>query len=368
MDCPLCQAADHVVGHVGEFILAGEAIRQETRICRACSLVFESAEPNLEWSSLYGSVWYRSSLPNAKQTELYARDAGLIGPPAHAGERVFDIGCGRGLLLDELSALGWITAGCDPEADAIETARLKGHSVTAECFEPRPDFESDLVILGDVLEHVADPLSMLRDVRQILRPGGRFYVRVPDLEEVNFDTFGDVFGLQHRIWFTRDTLREALAFAGFEVCFDGKFARGMHAMARIQSPRAWSCPKGEPARSVEIVRNYSRDMAVRRARIASRLESLRGREVALYGGGEHAEELLRFSALGGIATRVVDSNESLWGNACGALTIETPAVLRDRPPESVVIASKAYQNEIAAGLEDLAERGVDVIRLYAESG
>ncbi|MBW2282530.1 MAG: class I SAM-dependent methyltransferase [Deltaproteobacteria bacterium] len=369
MSCPLCRTDDSTVAHVGEFVLRGEGLVQETRVCNGCGMTFEVAEPEQDWSSLYGDVWHRGALPNAMQRALYQNDAELIGPPpCTSAGRAFDIGCGAGLLLDELKAVGWQTAGCDPETGAIEEARAKGHEVYPELFRPLDEYQADLVILGDVLEHVPDPLALLEQVRRVVRPGGRFYVRVPDLEKVNYETFGDIFSLQHRVWFTADTLAEMLGLAGFAVRFTGTFARGMHAMTSSCEPRPWSRPAGEPERSLEIIRTYSRDMRARRTRIAARVERLAGRVVALYGGGEHAEELLRFSALGQIASRVVDSNDRHWGRPCGPLTVESPDHLRSEPPEAIVIASKAYQDEIAAGLADLVERGVEVVKLYAESG
>ena len=314
-ELPLCREDCSVVAHEGEFRLRGRRIVQETRVCEDCGLTFEVASPDQDWAGLYGDVWQRGALPTEGHRELYRNDARRIGPGA--GRLVFEIGCGAGLLLDELARLGWRTSGCDPEVAAIEHAREKGHDVEAELFEPREGRQADLVVLGDVLEHQADPRAMLAGLRGSIAPGGRFYVRVPDLERVNFETFGDVFGLQHRVWFTSDTLAEILAVEGFEVRSTGTFRRGLNALADLAPRRDWRRPAGEPERSFEIVRRYSADMRERRARIGARLAGLAGREVALYGGGEHAEELLSFSDLGDIATRVVDGNEALWGKPAG---------------------------------------------------
>ena len=364
--CPLCGGSRSTIAHVGELVLREERIRQETHVCADCSMTFEVAHPDQDWASLYGDVWQRGAHAARKHVDLYRTDVERIGPGR--GRRAFDIGCGCGLLLDELARAGWKTAGCDPEVAAVELAVAKGHDARPELFAPRPEFAADLVILGDVLEHQADPRSMLRDVRAIVEPGARFYVRVPNLAEVNFETFGDVFGLQHRVWFTAATLREMLAVEGFEVVRSGTHARGLYALAERSEPRPWRLPEAEPERSLALVRGYSRDSRRRRERIGARLEAYRGREVALYGGGEHAEELLHFSALGSIASRVVDGNAALWGKSCGALVVEAPSSLRSNPPESVIIASKAYQDEIARELFDLAERGVEIVKLYAESG
>ncbi len=360
--CPGCAGRESALGHVGELPLAGAILLQETRVCAACGLVFELSEPDQDWAALYGDVWQRGALPSPAHHALYANDARVLGPGE--GRTVFEIGCGCGLLLDELARNGWRTSGCDPEAAAIERARAHGHAVRCELFRPRAGERADLVVLGDVLEHQADPRAMLREVRAGVAPGGRLYVRVPDLDALDFESFGDAFGLQHRVWFTPATLAELLASEGFEVERTGRFGRGQHALARLAEARPARRPEGEPGKSLALVRAYSKALHKRRARIAERLAPLAGRALALYGGGEHAQELLAFSPLGALATRVVDGNPSLWGRRCGALTIEDPAELRRRPPEAIVIASRAYQDEIARGLADLAARGVEIVALY----
>ncbi len=360
--CPGCGGHESETAHVGELPLSGAMLTQETRVCRACGLVFELTEPDRDWAALYGDVWQRGALPSPAHHALYANDARILGPGE--GRTVFEIGCGCGLLLDELARAGWRTAGCDPEAAAIELARAHGHAVRCELFKPRPDEQADLVVLGDVLEHQADPRALLRAARAQVAPGGRLYVRVPDLENIDHESFGDVFGLQHRVWFTRATLREFLASEGLEVERAGTFGRGQHALARLAEPRAARLPEGEPGKSLALVRAYAKSLQARRTRIAESLRALAGKRVALYGGGEHAQELLAFSPLGALAGRVVDGNPSLWGKPCGALLVEDPAELRRAPPEAVVIASRAYQDEIARGLADLAARGVEIVALY----
>ena len=44
---------------------------------------------------------------------------------------------------------------------------------------PKPDFHYDAVLLTQVLEHVPDPEKVLREIRRILKPGGKLLVSVP---------------------------------------------------------------------------------------------------------------------------------------------------------------------------------------------
>ena len=362
--CPLCTREDSEVGHVGNLPLRDFVVRQETRVCRSCGVVFEHSTPDQDWSALYGDVWQRGALPTAAHRALYADDARRIGPGE--GRTAYEIGCGGGYLLDELASAGWKTAGCEPELAAVELARSKSHAVEAQLFAPVPGLQADLVVLGDVLEHQPDPRALLRAVRAIVAPHGRFYLRVPDLAAIDFESFGDVFGLQHRVWFTTETLRECLASEGFEIESRGSHGRGQHALCRPAAPRAWKRPACEPAHSLALVRRYARSLRARRTEFVARIGRLRGREIALYGGGEHAQELLAFSPLGELATRVVDGNPRLCGKPCGSLVIEAPESLRARQPDAIVIASRAYQDEIRAGLADLAQRGVEIVALYPE--
>jgi hypothetical protein len=286
--------------------------------------------------------------------------------------RVFDVGCGAGFLLDRLAKQGWVTAGCEPEERVARIARDKGHEVRAGLFAFEPGEHAQLVILGDVLEHQARPLEMLAAARAWLTPdgspGGLLHVRVPDLEKVNFETFGDVFGLQHRVWFTTDTLTAMLARAGFRVKRLVQRGPGLTASAVCDESKPMQRAQVEPGRSIRLIETYARDMRARRRRISERLAALQGKRIALWGGGEHAGELLRHTSLGWTASLVVDRNPGLWEQSCAGHRISSPAELFQDPPDAVVIASKAYQESIAAELSSLAERGVEIVRLYEQGG
>jgi SAM-dependent methyltransferase len=94
-------------------------------------------------------------------------------PPA--GARVLDFGCGRGKFLDVLRSRGWDTFGIEP---AMSTAFERHQRL--DVIPATPDF--DLVIANHVLEHVTDPLTLLRQFAAATRPGGHLLVAVPRLD------------------------------------------------------------------------------------------------------------------------------------------------------------------------------------------
>ena len=130
--------------------------------------------------------------------------------------RILDVGCGTGANLIMLSKYG-DAEGVDISEDALAFCRERGlDKVKLGAGEELPyeDDSFDLVTAFDVVEHMDDDLAGLREMRRVLRPGGRVLLFVP--------TFMFLWGLQddvshHRRRYRLSELRRVLEKAGFEV-------------------------------------------------------------------------------------------------------------------------------------------------------
>ena len=130
--------------------------------------------------------------------------------------RILDVGCGTGANLLMLSKYG-DAEGVDVSEDALAFCRergLKNVKLGAAEKLPYEDGTFDLVTALDVVEHLDDDLGGLREMRRVLRPGGRVLLFVP--------TFMFLWGLQddvsnHRRRYRLPELRRVLEQAGFEI-------------------------------------------------------------------------------------------------------------------------------------------------------
>lgn len=130
--------------------------------------------------------------------------------------RILDVGCGTGANLLMLAEYG-DAEGVDVAEDALAFCRERGlDKVRLGAGEELPyeDGTFDLVTALDVVEHMDDDLAGLREMRRVLRPGGRVLLFVP--------TFMFLWGLQdevsnHRRRYRLPELRRVLEQAGFEI-------------------------------------------------------------------------------------------------------------------------------------------------------
>jgi 2-polyprenyl-6-hydroxyphenyl methylase / 3-demethylubiquinone-9 3-methyltransferase len=109
---------------------------------------------------------------------LAAARAALVPPADRAGAVLVDLGCGGGLLAPLVAGKGYRHVGVDLTASALRQAREHGvAAVRADVTRvPLADGCADVVVAGEILEHVADLPAAVGEACRLLRPGGRLVI------------------------------------------------------------------------------------------------------------------------------------------------------------------------------------------------
>src|SRR5439155_18481916 len=124
-----------------------------------------------------------------------AREAALqvLGLPASDIGELLDVGCGNGEFIDRMRSLGWRVSGVDPDPKAVSHARSRGLEVFNGMVSDIPASKQfDTITLNHVIEHAIDPVVLLRECRNRLRPGtGRLVRTTPNLNSLGHWWFKD---------------------------------------------------------------------------------------------------------------------------------------------------------------------------------
>jgi SAM-dependent methyltransferase len=201
----MAQTPEQIEAFAGQRILAEDPRREKTtRACVACG---STAARDLgiknelamvscrDCQTLYTpySPWYSSEYfylgyylkPEEVQTPAFVKTrleeiVTALGSYRQTN-RLLDLGCGAGDLLQVARKLHWQGQGVDVSSAAAQHVRQLGFEVFAGELEAAefPAAHFDVVTAAELIEHVFEPQALVREVARILRPGGLFWLTTP---------------------------------------------------------------------------------------------------------------------------------------------------------------------------------------------
>lgn len=227
-----CAACDELIAASRPILPRGATCPFDLYQCDACGMVQQQPRyTEDELAQLYSSDYYVFDEDDAHRSARAAQQYAVhLAPMEHLpSRRLLDVGCALGHFSSLARDHGWQVVGLDVSADAARRAAerfglnvligsLDLHIGTLEPF--------DLVFLGDVIEHVPQPLHFLRDVRRALAPSGIVCIDTP-----NWGGFWRRWGGRHWLGLNRfhinlfdaSSLANLLTSAGFTNIVAGSY-------------------------------------------------------------------------------------------------------------------------------------------------
>jgi SAM-dependent methyltransferase len=179
--CPFC--AGRPVALAFPFAIRFADVDFSYLRCGSCSTVYVDPVPDeATFARMYAKSNYHDKHYSSRDLRPYRAAAQLLGRFAPAGARVLDYGCGFGAFLSAAASSGFRVEGVEyDEQAAAFAAENSGCSVqTAQEFLARPASDLyDVIHLGDVLEHLAEPAITLRQLLQRCKPSGLLFAEGP---------------------------------------------------------------------------------------------------------------------------------------------------------------------------------------------
>jgi len=375
--CPVCDSGDtheflrrsNVPVHQNQLMSEATAARDMPRgelafrACHGCGFVFNPRyDPSLQE---YGRAYDNSQMFSpAFQTHVEALVERLSASGGLRRCRIVEVGCGQGDFLRRLVAdpqrdnrgIGFDPAYRGPLAD------LGGRLTFQQRFFDRRcgDVAADVVVCRHVIEHVADPRSLLQGVREGVAhsPRARVFFETPCAEWILRHGVVWDFFYEHCSLFTAQSLRTAFQRAGFRVDrvenVFGEQYLWLEAAPAFDSAPTWDADPGAIPRLAEDYRSAEAERRDRWERILTRLEG-RGL-VALWGAG--AKGVTFANLVDPDARRIcciVDLNPAKQQRFLPGTghPIVGPAELASRRIASVLILNPNYAAEIRRTVEGL---------------
>lgn len=158
--------------------------------CKDCLVYF--INPMLsteELASYYPKTYYayddkksESSFNKKLIKFLKVEPSDLDNIPFVSGKRVLDFGCGSGWSLDSYKEKGFETYGLDMDEAAIAIGKKNGHIMSGVDLLST-NYESnyfDFIRSNHSMEHVNNPVEVIREFRRILKTDGRLFISLPN--------------------------------------------------------------------------------------------------------------------------------------------------------------------------------------------
>lgn len=355
---PGCTCAPLDRGKIGSEIV-GEL---DIVMCKGCTHIFNRAVDPAVISRIY-SENYSSGIPSTKAVFDRYHDilARAITKESCQGKIVLEIGASDFTFSELLLANG------ATKVVAFEPSDLF-HSKNPDVIHVREYFSAglvpadagkiDLIVMRHVLEHMTEPVSIIKEISDTLEVGSRLYVEVPNVTDILEKKRIYDFFYEHINYFSPELLEKLLRLFGFEVLRSTGLVDGQHfgllcrKTRRVGHVDVSKLKMAIPQR-MEHLNGLRSHLSAFKQELAGIFES--SKSIAIYGAGSHAIAVTNLLDLTSQDVRFMLDINKLKENKYTPLShivirVPTEEIVQD--VDTIVIIASLHQDEIHKHLRE----------------
>ena len=293
--------------------------------------------------------WYKSRRADVSHTNWIETVSSQIAEKFGSYSNILEIGGGEGLLLQGLKKKGFTNLfNVDPSHENVQSEDFE--SIVGLFPEALSSSKYkglfDCIIAQHFLEHVPEPVEVLKGARELLSEKGEIWLEVPDMEASALDSYfqiGIIYPL-HLSYFTKESLRVTGEKAGLHLTsLEIIDHYGKSLWAKFTK-------KVSTHTQPEIVNNSGIDSAV--SRYFDELRHFAAgipKRVLCWGAAERAHTTYAILASFGVeAASIFDSNPEIGGKFVSGINspIEGPNAFPDQPDHLLVLSPPNHRSII----------------------
>lgn len=142
-------------------------------------------------------------------------------------KKVLDVGCASGYLASFLKQKGCTIDGIDTDRESVEKAKEYCNASILDISKDKINGEYEVIILGDILEHLVNPDKVLLNLKENLKNDGYIIISIPNIVNIyprlkilfghfDYEEIG-IFDRTHLKFFTKKSLKKMINKTGYKI-------------------------------------------------------------------------------------------------------------------------------------------------------
>lgn len=376
--CPICKSSKNTL--INEFkkyqFFTDSSVPKKTDIknvqCNKCFFIFQNPAYTREaLSKLFAeaTLSYGNTVKSKQDQIRWFKNNNLIWE----NSSILDVGCWDGDFLNYFP--DYVKKyGVDIDKNIIKESLKKNKKLNLfygdfEYFKTKKKF--DIISILHVLEHLRNPIKVLKNLRNLLKDSGKLVVEVPVLENQKTNSIDGFVTIQHMSHFSKTSLFNMLTLSGWNV-EKYLFVKSYNAI-RVICIKSHNVNKKIDLNKNDVskIKKIQKDLSKKIAKINSKINKFKLNENNyLLGGGMHLElvhNLTELFSKNHKKFKIIDNDKSKQNKTWRGIPIYGKEILKNDKKlnhKKFIICSYAYQNEIYKSLKDLKIKDKNILKFY----